>query len=30
MHDFDDFIFFISSFDLTMFVIGNVVSDDQK
>jgi hypothetical protein len=30
MYDFDDLMFFISSFDSTMFDIGNVVSEDQK
>jgi hypothetical protein len=30
MHDFDDLIFFISSFDLNMFDISNVVREDQK
>jgi hypothetical protein len=30
MHDFDDLMFFISSFDSTMFDIGNVVREDQK
>jgi hypothetical protein len=30
MHDFDDLIFFISSFDSTMFNIGNVICEDQK
>jgi hypothetical protein len=30
MHDFDDLIFFISSFDSNMFDISNVVREDQK
>jgi hypothetical protein len=31
MHDFDDLMFFlISSFDSTMFGIGNVVCKNQK
>jgi hypothetical protein len=30
MYNFDDLMFFISSFDSTMFGIGNVVHKDQK
>jgi len=30
MHDFDDLMFFISSFDSTIFTIGNVIHEDKK